>query len=75
MTIEQCCESILGLWSVAKHLRAGRYETGSVSLNNSKLAFRLDGHGNPVETWNYVTKEANNLVSLLLTIRLKSSCF
>jgi DIS3-like exonuclease 2 len=31
-------------------------------MNNTKLAFKLDEQGNPVDTKQYITKEANHMI-------------
>lgn len=38
------------------------FQNGALSLNNVKLGFRLDEFLNPVDVYQYVQKEANQLV-------------
>eukprot|EP01118_Nematostelium_gracile_P018621 TRINITY_DN8336_c0_g1_i3.p1 TRINITY_DN8336_c0_g1~~TRINITY_DN8336_c0_g1_i3.p1 ORF type:complete len:754 (+),score=236.92 TRINITY_DN8336_c0_g1_i3:352-2613(+) len=61
-TVRQIAQDILNMHSIAQHLRKGREENGALSMTNSKISFRLDDLGNPIETFQYITKEANHMI-------------
>ncbi|PRP88367.1 mitotic control protein [Planoprotostelium fungivorum] len=61
-TVPEMSRDILAMHSIAQHLRKSRYENGSITMNNSKLGFKLDDNGNPIEVYEYVTKEANHMI-------------
>jgi DIS3-like exonuclease 2 len=50
------------LQGVAAKLRAARFESGALRLDNTKVCYTLDKDGNPVGSWHYVQREANQLV-------------
>lgn len=52
----------LALHGIASRLRAARFQSGALRLNNTKLCFALDTGGNPVSTSPYIQSEANHLV-------------
>jgi exoribonuclease R len=37
-------------------------QNGALAINNVKLAFKLDDIGNPVSSFQYITKEANHMI-------------
>lgn len=43
-------------------MRQRRKDAGCISITRAKLAFRLNSTLDPVDTWSYVTKEANFLI-------------
>nr|GAT59474.1 cell wall biogenesis protein phosphatase [Mycena chlorophos] len=57
------------LESIAKGLRARRFENGTLSLNSNRLSFKLDERGMPVDCWQYERADANELIEefMLLT--------
>ncbi|KYQ89653.1 putative ribonuclease II domain containing protein [Tieghemostelium lacteum] len=54
--------SVLGLRSIAKNLREKRVANGAFTIHPTKLAFELDGKGNPISTKVYPIMESNKLV-------------
>jgi len=80
-TVPQVVGDILNLYSISSHLRKARYDNGAVGMNNAKFGFKLDDVGNPVECFEYVTREANHMIEefmLLANIavaRKISTCF
>ncbi|KAJ7068327.1 SSD1 protein [Mycena amicta] len=60
---------IKNLESIAKHLRARRFENGTLSLNSNRLSFTLDDRGMPVDCWQYDRADANEMIEefMLLT--------
>jgi len=72
-TTKQMAEDISSLHNIAMHLRKGRYLNGAITMNNSKLGFKLDENGNPSEVFEYITKEANHMIEefmLLANLRV-----
>ncbi|KAN0031739.1 hypothetical protein ACTFIV_005605 [Dictyostelium citrinum] len=55
-------KGVMGLRSIAKHMRANRIANGAFTIHPSKLAFALDDNGNPISTKIYPIYESNNLV-------------
>jgi protein SSD1 len=58
------------LESLAKKLRAERFENGALSTDSLKLSFKLDDNtGQPVDCWQYQRADANDLIEefMLLT--------
>ncbi|BGP18275.1 hypothetical protein JCM10213_007906 [Rhodosporidiobolus nylandii] len=53
---------VLALASIAKHLRARRFENGALRIDNVKVSFQLDEFGLPVDSHSYERKEANELI-------------
>eukprot|EP01119_Soliformovum_irregulare_P004628 TRINITY_DN1568_c0_g2_i2.p1 TRINITY_DN1568_c0_g2~~TRINITY_DN1568_c0_g2_i2.p1 ORF type:complete len:1119 (+),score=333.19 TRINITY_DN1568_c0_g2_i2:22-3357(+) len=60
--IRDIVKDVLGMHAIAQNLRNKRFEGGSVTLNNVKLGFQLDEFGNPWETHQYITREANHMI-------------
>lgn len=52
----------LALHGIASHLRAARFASGALRLDNTRLCFALDAAGNPASAAPYVTGAANHLV-------------
>ena len=53
-----CCATqvvgdVLALNGIARHLKAGRADNGALRLDNTKLFFKMDEHGNPVSAGPY----------------------
>eukprot|EP00983_Pelagomonas_calceolata_P067499 1149497-Pelagomonas_calceolata.AAC.4 len=65
----QIVQDCLTLNKIAQALRAARFASGAVRLDNVRVAFGLDTNGNPVSCGQYVQQEANKLVEefMLLT--------
>ncbi|KAJ9098168.1 hypothetical protein QFC21_004497 [Naganishia friedmannii] len=55
-------KDILLLNSLAKRLRARRFENGALKIDNVKLSFALDDEGRPIDCGAYVQREANALI-------------
>ncbi|KAF8205029.1 SSD1 protein [Pholiota molesta] len=57
------------LQSLAKKLRAQRFQSGTLSLESLKLSFTLDENGLPTDCGQYERKEANTMIEefMLLT--------
>jgi DIS3-like exonuclease 2 len=55
-------KAVKHLWTVAKHRRATRFDTGAVTLQDIKLTFTLDAVGNPLSYGTYQIKDSNRLV-------------
>lgn len=55
-------KDILLLNSLAKKLRARRFENGALKIDNVKLSFALDDEGRPIDCGAYVQREANALI-------------
>lgn len=53
---------------LAKGRRAKRYQSGALSLNTSKLSFKLDENGNPAEFGSYPVRDSNRLVEVCLDL-------
>lgn len=49
----QVVEDVLALNGIARHLKAGRADNGALRLDNTKLFFKMDEHGNPVSAGPY----------------------
>lgn len=60
----EVCKDVVTLHSLAAGRRAKRYESGALSLNTPKLAFVLDGNGNPAEFASYPIRDSNKLVEV-----------
>lgn len=50
------------LAALAAARRAARFAAGALRLDNTKLVFRLDEGGAPVEAWAHVHREANQMI-------------
>ncbi|GAA5977778.1 hypothetical protein JCM10908_005093 [Rhodotorula pacifica] len=50
------------LAAIAKQLRARRFDSGALRIDNVKVSFRLDEFGLPVDAREYERKEANELI-------------
>jgi DIS3-like exonuclease 2 len=57
-----CARDVCLMHSVAMNRRESRLSNGALVLNTSKLAFKLDEHGNPVTTTTYTIRDSNKLV-------------
>ncbi|KAJ9117499.1 hypothetical protein QFC22_004349 [Naganishia vaughanmartiniae] len=55
-------KDILLLHTLAKKLRARRFENGALKIDNVKLSFNLDDEGRPIDCGAYVQREANALI-------------
>eukprot|EP00200_Dunaliella_tertiolecta_P013933 CAMPEP_0202393696 /NCGR_PEP_ID=MMETSP1127-20130417/93044_1 /ASSEMBLY_ACC=CAM_ASM_000462 /TAXON_ID=3047 /ORGANISM="Dunaliella tertiolecta, Strain CCMP1320" /LENGTH=1176 /DNA_ID=CAMNT_0048996285 /DNA_START=55 /DNA_END=3585 /DNA_ORIENTATION=+ len=66
---DKIVQDCLTLNKIAQALRAARFASGAVRLDNVRVAFGLDTNGNPVSCGQYVQQEANKLVEefMLLT--------
>lgn len=53
---------VKALDSLAKQLRAKRFQDGALSLSSSRLSFKLDENGLPTDCEQYEHTEANDLV-------------
>lgn len=49
----QVVEDVLALNGIARHLKSGRADNGALRLDNTKLFFKMDEHGNPVSAGPY----------------------
>lgn len=58
----QVCEDVRLLHRIGMARRKTRFATGSLSLNETKLIYRLDKEGNPVDFFAYDIKDTNRLV-------------
>ena len=79
-TCEEVCKDVLLMNTLAKARRAKRFESGSLSLNVPKLAFKLDDNGNPIEFEDYPIRDSNKLVEVgpechLPTVRVRIKPF
>lgn len=52
----------MALYAISTRLRAARFASGALRLNNTRLCFALDTGGNPVSAAPYIQSEANWLV-------------
>ena len=57
-----CVSDVVMMAAIAKRRRALRLANGALVLNRSKLSFRLDRDGNPVEVSSYQSRQSNSLV-------------
>ncbi|KAF5827102.1 hypothetical protein DUNSADRAFT_1322 [Dunaliella salina] len=66
---DKIVQDCLTLNKIAQALRAARFASGAVRLDNVRVTFGLDKDGNPVSCGQYVQQEANKLVEefMLLT--------
>lgn len=55
-------QSILNLYSLSKHMRKRRFESGALSMNSVRLSFKLNEQGEPEDVWVYELKESNRLI-------------
>lgn len=55
-------EDVKALAHIAKQLRARRFDSGALRIDNVKVSFRLDEFGVPIDAREYVRKEANELI-------------
>ncbi|POY69979.1 hypothetical protein BMF94_7023 [Rhodotorula taiwanensis] len=55
-------DDVRALAAIAKQLRARRFDSGALRIDNVKVSFRLDEFGLPVDAREYVRKEANELI-------------
>lgn len=62
VTWEQLMGDSLQLWAIAKCLRKKRFDSGALRLDNVRLCYDLDDHGNPISFSHYKQREANQLV-------------
>jgi protein SSD1 len=53
---------ILLLNTLAKKLRAKRFENGALKIDNVKLNFQLDDEGRPIDCGSYIQRDANALI-------------
>ena len=53
-------------------LRAKRFDSGALRLDNAKILFALDGNGNPCEAFQYITKDSNHLVEEFMLLANRS---
>lgn len=60
--IKDIIQDIKDLWIIAKSLRDSRFEGGAISMNNIKIGFQLNEFGNPITSFEYITKESNHLI-------------
>lgn len=56
--LSACClvqvvQDVLALNGIARHLKSGRADNGALRLDNTKLYFKMDEHGNPVSAGPY----------------------
>lgn len=49
----QVVQDVLALNSIARHLKSARADNGALRLDNTKLFFKMDEHGNPVSAGPY----------------------
>eukprot|EP00192_Tetraselmis_astigmatica_P002303 CAMPEP_0117691284 /NCGR_PEP_ID=MMETSP0804-20121206/25625_1 /TAXON_ID=1074897 /ORGANISM="Tetraselmis astigmatica, Strain CCMP880" /LENGTH=998 /DNA_ID=CAMNT_0005504481 /DNA_START=114 /DNA_END=3110 /DNA_ORIENTATION=- len=61
-TWQEVVSDVLRLNSVARRLRAARFDAGALRLDNVKLSFKLNKDGNPVSATPYVQREANQMI-------------
>ncbi|KII95138.1 hypothetical protein PLICRDRAFT_203503 [Plicaturopsis crispa FD-325 SS-3] len=50
------------LESLAKQLRAARFQNGCLSLESLRLSFKLEDNGMPSDCWQYERTDANDLI-------------
>jgi protein SSD1 len=57
------------LEGLAKHMRARRFQNGTLNLDSLRLSFKLDDNGLPTDCWQYTSTDANELIQefMLLT--------
>ncbi|EQC34969.1 hypothetical protein SDRG_07765 [Saprolegnia diclina VS20] len=60
-------ENVQQLWSLAQTRRRVRFETGSVSLQNTKLSFVLDGDA-PRSVASYPIRDSNRLIEEFMLV-------
>lgn len=53
---------ILLLDTLAKKLRAKRFENGALKIDNVKLNFQLDDEGRPIDCGSYIQRDSNALI-------------
>lgn len=58
------------LQSLAKKLRAQRFQSGTLSLESLKLSFTLDENGLPTDCGQYERKEANTMIEEVIPLLL-----
>lgn len=57
------------LWGLAKQMRARRFSSGALALDNAKVVFQLDPDtGMPRSTSHYTVRESNRLVEELMLL-------
>jgi len=61
-SVRDIMEDVRSLHKVATQRRKHRFDTGSLSLHNAKLAFKLDDNSNPTEFSAYAHHQSNELV-------------
>jgi protein SSD1 len=47
---------------LAKHMRARRFQNGTLSLDSLRLSFKLDDNGLPTDCWQYAPTDAHDLI-------------
>jgi protein SSD1 len=47
---------------IAKHLRANRFDSGALRIDNVKVSFKVGADGMPIDSHAYERKEANELI-------------
>jgi len=57
-----CANDVVMMRNIAMQRRKERLSNGALVLTNKKLIFKLDEHGNPMETTTYTIRESNQLV-------------
>lgn len=65
-------EEILTLDKLAKILRAGRYENGSVDFDRAEVRFEIDEHGHPIAVYFKESKDANKLIEEFMLLANKT---
>jgi DIS3-like exonuclease 2 len=58
----RCAADVVTMAGVARRRRIQRLANGALVLNRSKMTFRLDNDGNPIELSIYQLRESNSLV-------------
>jgi exoribonuclease R len=61
-TVPQIVNDVLNMHKIASCLRKRRFKNGALAMNNSKLSFKLNEFGNPINYAPYITREANHMV-------------
>jgi exoribonuclease R len=66
--VDEVKEDVKALYSITKLLRARRFQEGSVSITQSKVAFALGANGLPTDIHFHEQREANQLVEELMLL-------
>ena len=68
LSVDEVKEDVKALYSITKLLRARRFQEGSVSITQSKVAFALGADGLPTDIHFHEQREANQLVEELMLL-------